>query len=277
MMPPYSCAGPRQEARHVDEGQDRDLEGVAEPHEARRLARRVDVEAAGQHRRLVRHHPDRRALEPDEAGQDVLGEVRLDLEEIALVGDLQDQLLHVVGRVRRSPAPACRGSAPPGPARRRTAAPAAARGSTSGRKSTSRRTSISATRSFSKAPSATEDFVVWVRAPPELLGGDDLVGHRLHHVRPGHEHVGRVAHHEDEVGHRRRIDRPAGAGPHDHADLRDHPARQDVALEDVGIAGERRHPLLDARAARVVQPDHRRAVLHRHVHDLADLLRVRLR
>ena len=36
----------------------------------------------------------------------------------------------------------------------------------SGRKSTSRRTSISATRSFSKAPSATEDFVVWVRAPP---------------------------------------------------------------------------------------------------------------
>jgi hypothetical protein len=37
----------------------------------------------------------------------------------------------------------------------------------SGRKSTSRRTSISASiRSFSKAPSATEDFEVCVRAPP---------------------------------------------------------------------------------------------------------------
>ncbi len=36
----------------------------------------------------------------------------------------------------------------------------------SGRKSTSRRTSISATRSFSYAPSATDDFVVCVFAPP---------------------------------------------------------------------------------------------------------------
>src|SRR6185312_5441587 len=34
---------------------------------------------------------------------------------------------------------------------------------------------------------------------------------------------------------------------------------------------------LDARAARVVEPDHRRAVPHREIHDLADLLRVCLR
>ena len=54
------------------------------------------------------------------------------------------------------------------------------------------------------------------------------------------------------------------------------PEASDVALEHLGIAAERGHALLDARAARVVQADHRRADLHRGVHDLADLLGMRL-
>src|SRR4029079_12581686 len=37
---------------------------------------------------------------------------------------------------------------------------------------------------------------------------------------------------------------------------------------------EARHAFLDARAPRIVEADHGRADLHRHVHDLADLLRV---
>src|SRR6185369_3586972 len=41
-------------------------------------------------------------------------------------------------------------------------------------------------------------------------------------------------------------------------------------------AGEAGDAFLDARAARVIQADDRRADLHRHVHDLADLLRVTL-
>ena len=36
----------------------------------------------------------------------------------------------------------------------------------SGKKSTNLRTSAKASTSFSKAPSATEDFLVWVEAPP---------------------------------------------------------------------------------------------------------------
>jgi len=39
--------GARQEARHVDEGDDRDVEGVAEAHEARALAGAVDVDRLG--------------------------------------------------------------------------------------------------------------------------------------------------------------------------------------------------------------------------------------
>ena len=73
-----------------------------------------------------------------------------------------------------------------------------------------------------------------------------------------------------------RIHRAAGAGAHDQRDLRDHAASHHVALEHVGIAAERSDAFLDARAARVVEADHRRADLHRLVHDLADLLGMRL-
>ena len=53
-----------------------------------------------------------------------------------------------------------------------------------------------------------------------------------------------------------------------------HAAGQRVAQEDVGVAAQADDALLDARAAAVVEADDRRAVLHRHVHDLADLLGV---
>jgi len=48
-----------EEAGHVDEGDDGDVEGVAESHEARALGRGVDVQATGQLHRVVTHHADR--------------------------------------------------------------------------------------------------------------------------------------------------------------------------------------------------------------------------
>ena len=83
----------------------------------------------------------------------------------------------------------------------------------------------------------------------QFLLGHDLVGDGLHHVGAGDEHVARILHHEDEVGHRRRIDRAARAGAHDQADLRDHAGGEHVALEDLGIAGEAGDAFLDAGAA----------------------------
>ena len=105
----------------------------------------------------------------------------------------------------------------------------------------------------------------------ELLLRHVLVGHRLDDVRAGHEHVARALHHDVEVGDRRRVDRAAGAGPHDGGDLRHHARGERVAQEDVGVAAERHHAFLDARAARVVQAHDRRAHAHRQVHHLADL------
>ena len=110
----------------------------------------------------------------------------------------------------------------------------------------------------------------------EGLCGDLLVGDRLDDVGAGDKHVGRVLDHHREVRHRRRVHRAARARPHDHRYLRHHARRVHVALEDLGVPGERADALLDARAARVVEADDGRADAHRLVHYLADLLRVRL-
>src|SRR5262249_28263262 len=63
---------------------------------------------------------------------------------------------------------------------------------------------------------------------------------------------------------------------HDHGYLRNDAARKDVALEDLPIGGKRPNTLLNARAAGIEKTDHRRSILHRHIGDLADLLRVPL-
>ncbi len=53
------------------------------------------------------------------------------------------------------------------------------------------------------------------------------------------------------------------------------PRCQRVPEKNLGVAAQRDDALLDARAAGVVEADHRRAVAHRQIHDLADLLRER--
>src|SRR5258708_32093830 len=97
----------------------------------------------------------------------------------------------------------------------------------------------------------------------------------LDHVRPGDEHVGRVLHHDIEVGDRRTVNRAARAGTHDATDLRHHAAGQSVAEKDLSIAAETDYAFLYARAAGVIQPDDGRPDLHRQVHHFANLFRVR--
>ncbi len=111
----------------------------------------------------------------------------------------------------------------------------------------------------------------------KILEGHLLVGHRLDHVGPGDEHVARLLDHDREVGDGGGVDRAAGAGAEDRRDLGDDAGGERVAEEDVGIAAERGDALLDACPARVVEPDHRGAVLHGAVHDVADLLGVGFR
>ena len=108
-----------QEARHVLERHERDVEAVAEADEARALERRVDVEAPGQVRGLVRHDPDRPAAEPPEADDEVRRVLGLDLEEVPVVEHRLDDVLDVVGLVRLLGDQPSGAPRPPGPADRR--------------------------------------------------------------------------------------------------------------------------------------------------------------
>jgi hypothetical protein len=70
---------------------------------------------------------------------------------------------------------------------------------------------------------------------------------------------------------------PPRARPHNQADLRNHAARHNIALKYLGIPRQRGDALLNPRPTRIIDPDHRRAILHRHVHDFTDLLRMGFR
>ena len=111
----------------------------------------------------------------------------------------------------------------------------------------------------------------------QVFLGDVLVGDGLDHVGAGDEHVAGGIHHEDEIGDGGRVDGAAGARSHDGGNLRDHARGQRVAQENIGVAGQRHHAFLNARAAGIVEADDGRAVLQGEVHDLADFLRVGFR
>ena len=100
MMPPVLLVPPRHVARHVDEGDDGDTEGVAEADEAGSLDRGLDVDDAGQVGRLLGDDAHAAPRQASEADDDVGGKVVVHAEEFAVVDDSLYHLVHVVG-VRR--------------------------------------------------------------------------------------------------------------------------------------------------------------------------------
>ena len=264
-----------EEAGDVLEGDERDVEGVAEADEARPLRRGVDVEDAGEEVGLVRDDADRAPAEPREADDEVLREVGVDLEELAVVDDAPDQLLHVVGLVRARGDEGVEGDVLA--VARVRALPARRVLPVVGREEAEEGPDLQDAVGVRVGHDVGDagDGGVGVRSAERLLR-HLLVRHRLDDVGAGDEHRGGAAHHQDEVGDGGRVDGAARAGAHDGRDLRDDAGGERVAQEDVGVAGEGGDPFLDPRAARVVQADDRRARLHREVHHLADLRGVRL-
>ena len=266
--------GPREEARHVLEGDDRDVEGIAEAHEARAFDRRRDVQRPRKNRGLVGYDSDRMAVETAEPDDDIPGKMFVHLEEVMLVDHNLDDFLHVVRlvgihgddgieflvfairRIRR------------GPYRRIFHVVAGQK-----RKELSNRRETFSVISYGKMSHAAGAVVG--HGATQLVHGDLFVSHRPDNVGTCDEHVAGILDHQNEVRDRRRIDCAAGAGPHDCRDLRNHTAGKGVAEEDVGIPGEADHPFLDARAAGIIQPDDRSSHLHGKVHDLTDLLGIR--
>ena len=98
-----------------------------------------------------------------------------------------------------------------------------------------------------------------------------FVGHSLHHIGTGDEHMALLLHHEDEIGKRRRIARTAGARAENGRNLRNHSRSNGVLVEDGGISRNATHPFLDAGTSRVVEGNHRCPVAQGQLLHLLDL------
>ena len=81
-------SGAGKEARDIHKGDEGDVEGIAEADKARALDTRVDVEAAGRGVGLVAHNTHSAAVHAREPNHNVLGELRHDLKEVAVVNNL---------------------------------------------------------------------------------------------------------------------------------------------------------------------------------------------
>ncbi len=260
----------REEPGDVQESDDRDVKSVTHLNEARSFFRRLDVQDAGEDLRLVGDDADDLAVEAGQRADDVARPALVDLQVVAVVDDLLDDLGHVVRPV------AVRRDEVEQDVR---AAVGGVRGLHAGRVLAvvlrQQRQEVAHLRDarllvvVGEVADATR-LGVHVRAAQPVLG-DLLARHRLDHVRAGDEHLGRLTDHEHEVRQRRAVRRAARAGAEHHTDLRDDAGRPGVALEDAAVAGERRDALLDTGARAVVQGDQRGTGRDGHVHDLVDL------
>ena len=86
-------------AGNVFEGDQGNVEGVAEAYEARTLDAGVDVQHTGEKRRLVGDDADGTASHARETDHDVAGVMFVNLEEIAVVDDARDDIHHVIGLI----------------------------------------------------------------------------------------------------------------------------------------------------------------------------------
>ena len=225
----------RQEARDVDERQERDVEGIAEADKARRLVGRIDVEAARHDLRLVGDDADDLAVEARVADDDVRRKELLDLEELAVIDERADDFLHVVWHVRIV---------------RHDGVEALILAVRVVRRLDSRRVLEVVARQVREQLANLRDAVVLVLAgevrdararavrdgAAELLRRDFLSRDRLDDGRARDEHLARVLDHEDEVRDGRAVDSAARARSHDDRNLRDDARSGRIAEEDAAEA-----------------------------------------
>src|SRR6266436_6379090 len=266
------CTG--KEAGHVFEGDERDVEGVAEAHEARAFDGSVDIEDAGKKSGLVGNDADGAAIEARKTYDEILGEMFVDFEEVGVVNDGVNGVLDVVGflrvvgyeRIERIVAAV---SGIRGGAARRVV-------DVVGRKKAEQLANHGqAVGVIGSDEMRDAAGGVVGHGAAELLLGDFLVRDGLYDIGTGDEHVGRVAGHKNKIGDGGGIDGAAGARAHDRADLRDDAAGERVAEENIRVTGEGSDAFLDARAAGIVEADDGSAGAHGLIHDFANLQSIR--
>ena len=91
---------PGKKPGHIFKREQRNIEGIAEAHEARPLDGCVDIENSSEVRRLVTDNAGGAAIKPRKAHDQILGVVLVDLKEIAVVHDGMNRVFDVVRFLR---------------------------------------------------------------------------------------------------------------------------------------------------------------------------------
>ena len=256
--PAVLLSGPGEESRHVHQRHEGQVERIAEADEPGSLGRRVDVEGPRERRRIVGDDADRAAGEPGEPDHEVGRPVALDLKERLRVEQSVDDRMDIVGRARLL-------GHDPGQLGGRRIARGDRRADRRlleiveweiGEQSTGERQRVPVGGRGEVGDPALGGVRV---GPAERLHRHLFPGHGLHDVGAGDEHLAGALGHDHEVGDRGRVDGPAGARTEHEGDLRDDARQEHVPEEDLAVAAEAHHALLDPGAARVVQADDRHA------------------
>ena len=226
---------PREEARHIDRRDDRDVEGVAEPHEPGSLLRSRDIKCAGENGGLVGDHANRVPVESAQPHHDVLGPKLVNLQEFFVVKNRLDHLGDVVGLVRRV--------GDDDVERVVQTVGSISRGVVG------RHLHVVAWQEGDEIPHRLESILSgridevgdtrlggMSRGSAQLLHRHVLTGHRLDDIGARDEHVRGLVDLEDEIGQRGGVDGTAGTRSHDHRDLGDDARRSNVALKDSAVA-----------------------------------------
>ncbi|CDE07508.1 predicted acetyl-CoA carboxylase [Prevotella sp. CAG:485] len=264
-----ACAG--QEAGNVYQRYQRNVEAVAEANEAGCLARSVAVQYTGKHFRLVGNHTYALTVHAGEAHDDVLGIVALYFQELAVVDDGTDNVIHIVRTfgvignylvefvlqtVDRVGAFLQRGlfHIVLGHERDEFADELESLFTCLGGEV--RNTALAAVNA-----GAAQFFLAYV-----------LARNGLNNRGAGEEHIADTLGHDGKVGESRAVNSAACTRTEDSANLRNYARCQNVALENLGVACQSVDAFLNTSAARVVQTDYRSAHGHGQIHYLADFL-----
>ena len=265
--------GADHETWHIGEEQQRNLERIAQPDEARRLVGRVVEQHSAFLHGLVGDDAHRLALEPREPGQQLSGKQLFDLDPAALVDDSVDQLAHVVAAVRLfRDQLADRLRAEPrglGLARRRLFACALRHVTEISLRELDRPLVVRHQRI------AQPTFGGMHSRPTQFLEGHLLSDHNLDHARGAEVHRRVAFDHDHDVAESGDVRAARRGRAEQHADLRHHARQLHLVEEDaacVAAAGKHLDLVRDAGARRVDQIEERYADARGGFLDADDLL-----